>query len=326
MFSRLLNNDLNSQSGRVTFFGILIVLMLIIAFYGMNTIHSDWNRIKQIPLKIRIANDFRQGIAGVEINIDRQFIGQTNELGEIMASLGQPGNIHITAQKPPFHPLDTTISLTDNGLNISFVMNKPSAALQIVALSEAGEPIRNANIVLNKKDFGQTDENGSLSVSTLHLLDSIEVKLSKDGFETRIDNIYLADANQMASFTLAKKEIAAAPVKPDKPASTPQPEFQAHFDLAGQYLDKAISGDTKFYGRALSEINAAISSRPKYVPAKQLKVEILFNFAKSLRESKLLNEAANRCGEALKVYKDIPEDQMFQEVQKLKAEIDKKLN
>lgn len=322
MFCRLLNN----QSGRVTFFTILILLMLIIIFYGLSTIRSDWNKIKLIPLKVRIANDFRQGIAGVEINIDKQFIGQTNELGEITASIGQTGNIRITAQKSPYHPLDTTISLTDNMLNVNFVLSKPFAALQIVALSEIGEPIRNANIVLNKKDYGQTDENGSLSVNNLHLLDSVEVRLSKDGYETKIDNIYLAGTDQKANFTLAKKEISAAPAKLDKPASTPQPDFQSHFDLANQYLDKAISGDTKFYGRALNEINAAISSRPKYVPAKQLKVEILFNFAKSLRNSKLYAEAANRCGEALKVYKEIPEDQMFLEVQKLKAEVDKKLN
>jgi hypothetical protein len=324
----LLNRLSNNQSGRVTFFGILIVLMLIISFYGLNTIHSDWNKIKLIPIKVRIANELRRWIAGVDITIDNQFMGQTNDLGEITALIDKPGNIHIVAQKQPYHPLDTTISLPDKGLDVSFLMSKPFAALQIVALNGSGEPIKDAKVLLNKNEFGQTDENGSLLVNnTLHLLDSVEVRLSKDGFENQVGHVYLADVNQKADYTMVKKTAAtvAAPIPKPKPPA-PKPDFQSHYDLANQYLDKAIAGDSKFYGRALSEINTAINASPKHIPAKQLKVEILYNFAKSLRDSKLYNEAANRCGEALKVYKEIPEDQMFNDIQKLKTEIDKKLN
>jgi len=321
LFSRLSND----QSGRVTFFSILIILMLIITFYGLNTVRSDWNQIKLIPVKVRIANELRSWITGVDVAIDNQFKGRTNEMGEVTALIAKPGNIHIVAQKYPYRTLDTTISLSDNGLDASFSMYKPFAALQINALTESGEAIKDANIVLNKKEFGRTDENGSLSIrETLRLLDSVEVKLNKEGFENLIEYVYLADTSQESSYTMVKK-AAPAPSKP-KPKPKPKPDFQSHFDLANRYLDKAIAGDIKSYGRALNEISAAISSRPKYVPAKQLKVEILYNFAKSLRDSKLLNEAANRCGEALKVYKDIPQDQMFQEIQKLKTEIDKKLN
>jgi len=299
--------------------------MLIITFYGLSTIRSDWNQIKLIPIKVRIANDLRRWIAGVDITIDNHLIGQTNELGEVTALIAKPGDIRVIAKKNPYIELDTTITLPDNGLDVSLLMFKPYADLQITALTESGEPIKDANVVLNKKDFGRTDESGNLSVTeTLHLLDSVEVKLNKDGYENLVDHVYLANTGQNASYTMVKKAVQA-PQK-TKPAPAPKPEFQSHFDLANQHLDKAIAGDSKFYGRALSEINTAINSRPKYVPAKQLKVEILYNFAKSLRDSKLYNEAANRCGEALKVYKEIPEDQMFLDIQKLKAEIDKKLN
>jgi len=299
--------------------------MLIVTLYGLNVIYSDWEEIELIPLKIRITNDLRHSIGGVGITIDDKFIGQTNEMGEITALIAKPDDIHILARKHPFHALDTTISLQNNGLDVGFLMRKPFASLKIVALNESGEPLKDASITLNRNEFGQTDENGSFLINeTLHLLDSVEVKLNKDGFENLIDYVFLADTSQETNFTMVKK-ATPTPTK-TKSVSRPKPDFQSHFDLANRYLDKAISGDTKSYGRALSEINTAISSRPKYVPAKQLKVEILYNFAKSLRDSKLLNEAANRCGEALKVYKDIPEDQIFQEIQKLKAEIDKKLN
>jgi tetratricopeptide (TPR) repeat protein len=300
--------------------------MLIITYYGLSTIRSDWNKIKMIPVKVRITNDLRLWIAGVDVTIDNEPVGQTNELGEVTALIAKPGNIHILARENPYHPLDTTISLSDKGLDISFLMSKPFAALKIIALTESGEPVKDANIVLNKKEIGKTDESGSLLISeTLHLQDSVEVRLSKDGYENRVDHIYLADASQNAGYTMVKKTTPATPPKPT-PKPAPTPDFQSHYDLANQHLDKAIAGDAKFYGRALNEINTAISSRPKYVPAKQLKVEILYNFAKTLRDSKLYNEAANRCGEALKVYRDIPEDQMFLDIQKLKGEIDKKLN
>jgi len=302
-----------------------MILMMIVTLYGLNIIYSDWQEIKLIPLRIRITNDLHHNIGGVGITIDDKFIGQTNEMGEITALIAKPNDIHILARKHPFHTLDTTFSLQNNVLDVGFLMRKPFASLKIVALNESGKPLKDASVTLNRNEFGQTDENGSFLVSkALYLLDSVEVKLNKDGFKNLIDYVFLADTSQETCFTMVKK-TTPTPAK-TKSVSRPKPSFQSHFDLANRYLDKAISGDAKSYGRALSEINIAIRSRPKYVPAKQLKVEILYNFAKSLRDSKLLDEAANRCGEALKVYRDIPEDQMLREIQKLKGEIDNKLN
>jgi tetratricopeptide (TPR) repeat protein len=128
---------------------------------------------------------------------------------------------------------------------------------------------------------------------------------------------------QIDSLTMKVVEVKKVEKKP-KPVPV-KPEFQSHFELANNYLDKAISGQAKFYGSSLREIDKAIAARPKSLPAKQLKVEILYNFAQSLKESKLLREASNRCEEALKLYNQIPQDQRYDEIQKLKSEIDKSM-
>ena len=52
----------------------------------------------------------------------------------------------------------------------------------------------------------------------------------------------------------------------------------------------------------------------------------LFNFAKSLRDSNLPYEAVNRLGEALKMYRDIPQDPLYDQVDKLKMEIERDLS
>jgi len=299
--------------------------MLVISIYGLSIIYSDWQEIKLIQLKVKITDEQRNLISDVEISLDQNLAGKTDALGELTSLISKPGNIFIRADKYPYTVIDTTIFLPDSGLDVSFQMRKPFASLSLMAFDESGAILADAKVMLNRKESGQTDENGVLLIrETLRLLDSVEVKLTKDGFDNLTDYIYLANTNQEASFVLNKK-AKAAPAKP-KPVAKPKPDFQSYFNKANQYLDRAISGDMKYYGRALSEINSAISTRPKYVPAKQLKVEILFNFAKSLQSSKLLNEAANRCGEALKVYRDMPQDQMYLEIQKLKGEIDNKLN
>jgi hypothetical protein len=324
--NKILSGD---QSGRVTFFGIVILVMLLISIYELSVISKDWNRINLIPLKIILNDDVRTAIPGVGITISGDYFGQTDMKGELTALMRKPGKVRIIAKKEPFSDLDTTVALDGDGLDIAFSMYRPHADLTIIALNEVKEPLQNVDVVLDEKSYGKTGDDGKLDIpGTLFMLDSVFVKLNKEGFSGVSQSIYLADASQTESFTLTAK-AASTPSKPppqpppSKPA--PQPDFQSHYELANRYLDRAISGESKYFGRALSEIDQAIRARPKYNAAKQLKVEILFNFAKSLQNAGLLLEAANRCNEALKIYREIPEDALMGEVQKLKAEIDKKL-
>ena len=176
------------------------------------------------------------------------------------------------------------------------------------------------------KDLGQTGEDGSLIISkSLHIDDTVDVKLSKSGYDDLSENIYLADLSQMDSLIMSKKTAPSRPTTTTPPKPKSQPSFQTYMNRASNYLDRAISGDSKYFGKALNEIDKAIGVRPRSMPAKQLKVEILYNFAKSLRESNLPYEAINRLGEALKMYRDIPQDPLYNEVDKLKREIEKEL-
>ena len=136
----------------------------------------------------------------------------------------------------------------------------------------------------------------------------------------------VADIIQVDSFTMVKKTAPARPVATTPPKPKPEPDFQTYVNRASNYLDRAISGESKYFGRALTEIEKAIRAKPKSLLAKQLKVEILFNFAKSLRDSNLPYEAVNRLGEALKMYRDIPQDPLYDQVDKLKMEIERDLS
>jgi hypothetical protein len=196
--------------------------------------------------------------------------------------------------------------------------------MTIIPLDKSAEPLSNVEINSPEGKIGQTDEEGKITATdSFYILDSVDVKLSKKGYKDLSQTIVISELQQTASFTMVKR---TTPSPKPPPASSPKSDFQTHFNLANRHLDRAISGESKYFGKALNEVDKALGFRPRYQLAKQLKVEILFNFAKSLRDSKLLYEAANRCGEALKIYNEIPEDHLYNEVQKLKNEIDKKLN
>jgi tetratricopeptide (TPR) repeat protein len=140
---------------------------------------------------------------------------------------------------------------------------------------------------------------------------------------TVFENIYLSDVNHIDSFTLVERAAPARPAVAAPPK--PKPDFQSYVNRASNYLDRAISGESRYFGKALTEIEKALRAKPRSLLAKQLKVEILYNFAKSLRDSNLPYEAVNRLGEALKMYGDLPQDPLYDQVVKLKMEIEKEL-
>lgn len=324
MIIKLCKSLRNDQSGRIAALGVVIIIMFIVTVFELSIIYADWNRINLIPLNISIINDLHLPVPGVGLTIDREFIGQTGLDGEIQALISESGEVHLNAKKNPFNDLDTTIFVGDDGINIILSMNRPYAILKIIASDESGVPLEGVGIALNKEEVGKTGKDGGLTIiETVRLLDSIDVKLSKAGYKDLSEDIYLTDFNHAGTFTMVKGATPSRSVK--STPSKPKPSFQSHFGLANSYLDRAIAGQPKYFGRALKEIDKAIGIRPKYLLAKQLKVEILFNFAKSLRDSNLTYEAANRLGEALKIYRNIPQDALYNEVDKLKMEMDKKL-
>jgi hypothetical protein len=313
------------RSGKVQLFSIIIILMLVVCAYELSIIYSDWKMIKKMPFKIGIVNDQHAPVAEVSISLNGSFIGQTNAKGEITTLIPKAGDFRITASKKPLVDIDTTVTVSESGLNAIFAMTRPFSSLTLFVGENSGKPLSGVSVLLNNKDYGRTGSDGSLLVDNVFRLnDNVQVKLSKDGFNDLAAGADLTSLAQADSFTMVAKTVEKKP-KPQVKPPPPKPEFQSHFDLANRYLDRAISGESKYFGSSLREIDQAIRARPGYLPAKQLKVEILYNFAKSLKDAGLMYEAANRCGEALKIYNSIPQDQMYEEVNKLKAEVDRNL-
>ena len=312
------------QSGRITAFFVIIVAMLVIVIYEFGLIYADWNRINLIPLNITVNDEERSPIPGVTISVGGELVGETNEVGKITALMSETDHADISARERPYDDIDTTISVSGRGSDITLVMTRPFSAMTILVVDKSGEPLSNVEINTAKGKIGETDKEGKIfTADAFHLLDSVYVRLSKKGYRDLKQDLVIGQPEQTASFTMVKEE---APVsKPPPPSPPPTSNFQTHFDLANRYLDRAIGGESKYFGRALNEVDKALGFRPDYQQAKQLKVEILLNFARSLRDSNLLYEAANRCGEALKVYEKMPQDHLYLEVQKLKSEIDKEL-
>lgn len=312
------------QSGRITAFFVIIVAMLVIVIYEFGLIYADWNRINLIPLNITVNDEERSPIPGVTISVGGELVGETNEVGKITALMSETDHADISARERPYDDIDTTISVSGRGSDITLVMTRPFSAMTILVVDKSGEPLSNVEINTAKGKIGETDKEGKIfTADAFHLLDSVYVRLSKKGYKDLKQDLVIGQPEQTTSFTMVKEE---APVsKPPPPSPPPTSNFQTHFDLANRYLDRAIGGESKYFGRALNEVDKALGFRPDYQQAKQLKVEILLNFARSLRDSNLLYEAANRCGEALKVYEKMPQDHLYLEVQKLKSEIDKEL-
>jgi len=301
--------------------------MLFITIYELGVIYADWNKIKMISLDIRVFNEQRLPVSDVSLTVNDDFAGFTNMEGKVVALIPKPGDVRISVKKKPFDEIDTTMAVGEDGLDVNFTMNRPYSTLTIVAVGETGEPLKDVGIVVEGKNFGQTGEDGSLIISeSLHIDDTADVKLSKSGYEDLSEDIFLVDISHVDSFAMVKRTAPASPVR-TAPTAPPKPRdnFQTYVNRASDYLDRAISGDSKYFGKALNEIEKALNAKPRSLLAKQLKVEILYNFAKSLRESNLPYEAVNRLGEALKMYRDIPQDPLYNEVDKLKREIEREL-
>jgi hypothetical protein len=314
------------QSGRITAFLVIIVAMLIIVIYEFGLIYADWNRINLISVNITVNDEDRSPIPGVSIKVDGELVGETNGLGKITALISKPDRLNLSARKRPFNDIDTTVSVDETSSDIFLLMKRPFSVVTISVVDKSGDPLSNVEVSSSKGKIGETDEEGRISTAdAFHLLDSVYVKLSKKGYKDLSQALVLNEPEQTASFTLAKEAAPTPKPPPSRPPSPPASNFQTHFDQANRDLDRAIGGESKYFGRALNEIDKALALRPGYQLASQLKVEILLNFARSLRDSNLLYEAANRCGEALKVYDHIPQDHLYLEVQKLKSEIDKEL-
>jgi hypothetical protein len=318
------------EQGYITVFGILILIMFLITIYELSVIYADWNRIKLIALNISVLNEQSSPIPGVSLTVDDELIGQTDEEGRIAAFISNPGEVHIVARKKPLRDIDTTVAFEEDGSSVIFSMVRPYAKLTLVTLDEGGAPLKDVSIRVQGKDQGQTGEDGRLTISDyVHILDSAKVKLSKSGFDDLSRDIYLADADNIDSLTMVKRTASSRPevTAPSRPEVTtpsrPGSDFQTYINAARNYLDRAISGESRYFGRALTEIDKAINANPRSIPARQIKVEILFNFAKSLRESNLPREAINRLGEAQKIYRNIPQDPLYFEIDKLKKELEK---
>jgi len=311
----------------------MIIIMLFITIYELSVIYADWNKIKMISLNIGVFNEQRLPVSDVSLTVNDDFAGFTNMEGKVVALIPKPGDVRISVKKKPFDEIDTTMTVGEDGLDVNFTMNRPYSTLTIVTVGETGEPLQDVGVVAEGKNLGQTGEDGSLMISkSLYINDTVDVKLSKSGYDDLSENIFLVDISHVDSFTMLKMAAPtspASPASPARPAATappkPRDDFQTYVNRASDYLDRAISGDSKSFGKALNEIEKAIRARPRSIPAKQLKVEILYNFAKSLRNSKLPYEAVNRLGEALKMYRDIPQDPLYNEVDKLKREIEREL-
>jgi len=311
----------------------MIIIMLFITIYELSVIYADWNKIKMISLNIGVFNEQRLPVSDVSLTVNDDFAGFTNMEGKVVALIPKPGDVRISVKKKPFDEIDTTMTVGEDGLDVNFTMNRPYSTLTIVTVGETGEPLQDVGVVAEGKNLGQTGEDGSLMISkSLYINDTVDVKLSKSGYDDLSENIFLVDISHVDSFTMLKTAAPtspASPASPARPAATappkPRDDFQTYVNRASDYLDRAISGDSKSFGKALNEIEKAIRARPRSIPAKQLKVEILYNFAKSLRNSKLPYEAVNRLGEALKMYRDIPQDPLYNEVDKLKREIEREL-
>ncbi|UCE65135.1 MAG: hypothetical protein JSU85_09665 [Candidatus Zixiibacteriota bacterium] len=298
--------------------------MFLITVYELSVIYADWNRIRLIPLNIRVLNDQRLPVHDVSFTINNDFIGFTNMDGKITALIAKPGEIRIIAKKKPLDDIDTTILLEDAGSKVVFSMIRPYSSFQVVAVNESGEPLEGVGVNVDGESYGQTGDDGVLTITeAVRMLDTIDVKLSKSGFEDFSENIFLAEINYIDSLVMVQRTAPSRPAVTTPPK--PRVDFQTYVNRASNYLDRAISGESKYFGKALTEIEKAIRARPNSLLAKQLKVEILLNFAKSLRDSNLPYEAVNRLGEALKMYRDIPQDPLYNQVDKLKMEIEREL-
>jgi len=218
---------IKGQTGKITFFSIVMIVVLLLAAIIMVMIISEVTKKEKVSLIIKVINDKNEPVDGALVQVEDKQVGYTQGgVCRYTYTTDDIGNkISIKSQLQNYQDADTSIVIEINQTPVTLTMYRPLAALTIVVQDSANLiPINGASIFVGADliKTGTTGEDGAFSVPTgrLRLNDDINIRIEANSYQKTEKFIYLTSTNQQELILLTKK-LAAAPVAVTKKVESP---------------------------------------------------------------------------------------------------------
>ena len=113
----------------------------------------------------KIFNQRYGTLANVDIYIDEEFVGQTDENGKLIVDVVEGETHFIKAMKTDYYPKIKSIDIGYyvESTSITIYLDYAKAPITVYVKDEKGYPLSNANVSFNGNFVGVTDINGKLT-------------------------------------------------------------------------------------------------------------------------------------------------------------------
>jgi hypothetical protein len=209
-----LGHPLSETSGRVSFFGILIAIVLIITAVILVMVVSVVFKKETITMTMLVKDDLGKAVTGAGIYIDNNLVEHTNASGALTynyTSDKQGQSRHIRAEVADLEAVDTSIILGARPATITLIMPRVLASVTVMATdSLTGAPLSGVDVQIGDEIAGTTDSLGQLLLSGFHLHDSPTFQLKKKKYETKYQYHYVSCKDTALTIALSKVVTAKA--------------------------------------------------------------------------------------------------------------------
>jgi hypothetical protein len=209
-------------SGRISFFGIVMAVILIIAAFMLILVIKEVVHKEEVSVTIIVKNDIGYPVAGASISLDGQQVASTDSNGNYTftyTSDNQGKRRLVKAEAPDFDPAETVVNLTGKPSLITLSMQRAFASLSVVAIDSLTKaPLSGVTLYIGAEKIDTTDVNGKITIPShrMHLHDSPVIKLEKIKYQDRVEYLYINSKDQSATLYMLQS-ISSEPPKP-KPA------------------------------------------------------------------------------------------------------------
>ncbi|HBZ01897.1 MAG TPA: hypothetical protein DEO84_11315 [candidate division Zixibacteria bacterium] len=211
-----LGKSQSRTSGRVSFFGILMAVVLVIAIVILFMVGSEVFKKEKINLTIQVKDDAGSPVTGAAIYIDNELIAHTTVGGVYIHTYtsDQQGQRHqVKAENADFEPYETSVTLGPKPATVALTLRRTIASVTILATdSTTGLPLAGVDIQMGGANVGSTDLAGRLVLSSFHLHDSPTFMLNKKLYQTKTQYYYISSKDTLLTIALSKGQSVAPPV------------------------------------------------------------------------------------------------------------------
>lgn len=208
----------NGQSGKITFFSIIMIVVLLLAAVIMIMVISEVTKKEKASLTIKIINDKNEPIDGALVFVDNKQLAysQGGVCRYIYTSDDIGKRIDIKSQLKFYQDADTSLKLETNQMPVTLVMFRPLAALMVVAMDSATSlPLSGVSIYMGtdveKSGLTGADGSFSLPMGRIRLNDDVNIRLETKDYQKAEKFIYVISTDQKETIALVKKTVAPPP-------------------------------------------------------------------------------------------------------------------